>query len=404
MVTIIKNLALDDIATGTQTGQVGEPTVAMSGKRMFVTGNWFASRSQDSGTSWSLLSPFTEFPAGPGEFCCDQVVHYSKSARIWIWFLQYAEVAGSNFVRIAVSKTGAAGSWTFWDVKPTDINPAWTGLWFDYPDMAESTDHLYISSNVFDSSDTWQRAVVLRFPLADLVAGGALSRQSWTTTQVASPRFAIGSTDTMWFASHGSSSTDLTIFSWPDDSPSVSEWDVSIGAWNESGYSSKGPGNAEWLSRADGRITGAWRSNGVLGFCWTAGPRAGRPNPYIRCVRISEETMDVIDEPDLWSENGAWAYPATAPNRRGAVGMTAFFGGPTHPAHAVGSLDTTAGTWSMLIAATSTHGPPQGKWGDYLACRPHPSRPTSWVASGFVLNGGTDRRFVEPRVVIFRTS
>ena len=56
----------------------------------------------------------------------------------------------------------------------------------------------------------------------------------------------------------------------------------------------------------------------------------------------------------------------------------------------------------MAMTAVSTHGPGEGKWGDYLACRRHPSRPTAWIASGYALDGGVDRRNIEPRVVAFR--
>lgn len=74
--TILNSLDLDDSATNEQTGTVGEPSVATTGQRMFVTGNWFASRSTDSGTSWSLIDPFTELPSAAGGFCCDQIPSY----------------------------------------------------------------------------------------------------------------------------------------------------------------------------------------------------------------------------------------------------------------------------------------------------------------------------------------
>ena len=49
-----------------------------------------------------------------------------------------------------------------------------------------------------------------------------------------------------------------------------------------------------------------------------------------------------------------------------------------------------------MVPATSTDGPAKDKWGDYVVCRPHPTRSKSWVASGFTLRGGNDRRSVEP--------
>lgn len=402
MTRIVRTVVLDDDATGEQTGTVGEPTVALSGTRVMVVGNWFASRSTNGGTSWTFVDPFTAFPSAAGGLCCDQVVHYCSSRRIWIWLLQYSEVDGNNVVRIAVSSSGAPGTWFWWDLAPTDVDPSWNGQWFDYPDVAESADQLWISFNIYDRFDRWRRAIVLTFALDDLADRGSLARRAWSTTDVGSLRFTQGAGTTMWFAGHSIDNRELLVFSWPDGAPSVTEWSVPIRPWNEDEYSSLGPGNGEWLARLDGRITAGWHHDGVIGFAWTASPEMGRPHPYIRAARIDTATMRLLDEPDLWSESGAYAYPAACPNGRGDIGMTACFGGPTHPAHVVAHLDARTRTWSAVIAASSTHAPQQGKWGDYLSIRRDPARTTYWVASGFVLSGGRDRRNVQPQLVTFR--
>ncbi|HYN29369.1 MAG TPA: hypothetical protein VES95_05810 [Dermatophilaceae bacterium] len=321
------NLGLDDTATGTQTGTVGEPSLAASSRGRLVTGNWYAAWSPDAGASWELADPFTAFPADRGRFCCDQV---------------------------------------------------------------------------YDGQDRWQRAVVLRYPLAELRRSRPVTRRHWASTSAGSLRFVAGAGDTMWFGSTDAARRSVRLFAWPDSSEQVTSWAVRVTPWDDRDYTSAGPGGSPWLSRADDRITGAWRAGGRLGFLWSAGRSAGRPHPYVRAAVVDEATLRVLAEPDLWSTTGAWAYPAAAPNRRGRVGITAFFGGPTHPAHAVGVLDEEAGRWVTTTTATSTHGPGQGKWGDYLTIAAHPTRPTSWVASGFTLQGGSDRRNIEPRVVTFR--
>jgi hypothetical protein len=407
MVTIIDNRGLDDGATSTQTGTVGEPSVACSGQRILVTGNWFASRSIDGGRSWTFLDPFSEFPADSGGFCCDQIAYYSTRQRTWIWFLQYSHAGTTNIVRIAVSRSGAPGTWSWRDLRPADLDRTWASLWFDYPDLAESDNHRFLSMNLYDSSDNWAAATVVRYRTDELAAAGPVTRRSWTTRSFGSLRFVQGATDAMWFAAHTGDPEVVRLFSWPDSTTQVSAFSVSIGPWSDGPYSSRGPGGAEWLSRLDSRITGGFRTpqaDGphLLGFAWSAAPRTDRPQPYIRVVRINESTLRVHDEPDLWSASGAWAYPATAPSRRGRTGMSAFFGGPHHPAHAVGWFDDRAGAWKMAVTATSTHGPLQGKWGDYVVCRQHPSLVTAWIASGFTLQGGQDRRNVEPRLVSFR--
>lgn len=403
MLTITRNIGLDDAATGTQTGTVGEPSVATNGRTIFVTGNWYAARSGDNGVTWTLLDPFHEFPADKGTFCCDQLVAYLKGQKLWVWLLQYLQgPSGSNIFRLAVSPTAKPGSWHWWDVAPSDLNPAWTDVWFDYPDMAASAQNLWISFNQYDQHDQWRRAVVVRYPLSQLASAAPITRRHWATTAAGSLKLVNGAGSSMWFAATDQPRRALRLFHWPDSDAAVTSWTISVAAWNASDYASGGPGGAPWLSRADDRITGGWRAGGRLGFLWTAGRSAGRPNPYIRGVTLDEASLSVVAQPDLWSQNGAWAYPAAAPNAKGVIGLSAFFAGPTHPAHAVGVLDLAANTWTTKVTATSTHGPLMGKWGDYVVCRPHPTRTTSWVASGFTLQGGNDRRSVEPRVVVFR--
>ena len=402
MTGIINNFALDDTATSTQTGTICEPSVAASGKRMMITGNWFASRSRDGGENWTFVDPFSELPAtGPG-VCCDQLIHYSKSKRLWVWLLQFIKTSSGNIFRVAVSSSGAPGSWSWWDTSPTDIDSSWSGLWFDYPDLVETDDHLLLSFNLFRTSDDrWQRASVIRFSMDELKARGVVNREAWSSNQVGSLRFARGTGDKAVFASHGGNG--LVVHEWSGSQPVVTEFEVDISSWVGQGYRSAGPDGRPWLRRVDGRITAGWSAKGVLGFAWTAAADQTHPHPYIRVARIDDATGELIDEPDLWSSECAWAYPATSPNKRGDIGLTAFCGGQAnHPSHAVGYFDEANHTWDMSISAVSTHAPHNGAWGDYLDIQPDPARKTYWVASGFSLNGGTDRRNVEPRVVVFK--
>ena len=403
MVSISTNVVLDDLATSERTSTVDEPCIAANSKTVLVTGNWYSTRSTDRGQTWTMLDPFTAFPMVGGNFCCDQLVWYSKRRKRWLWILQYDNGLpnGANVLRLAISRTSAPGSLTWWDFSPTDVDVSWRGQWFDFPDLGETDDHVWLSSNVFDNAapeNHWQHSMVLRIPWSEMLAGTPLSHLRWTSDNLSAPRLALGATDTMWFGTLGAPG-HTEVFSWPDASTQASTWTVAVSPWSNADYSSNGPDGKPWLARADDRVTGAWLENGIVGFAWSAARRSGRPHPYVRCVRIDTTTLDVVDEPDLWSATGAWAYPAIAPNTAGDIGMAAFFGGPTHPAHAVGVFDPATSTWKMSITATSTHAPTEGKWGDYIACKPHPTKRHAWITVGFVLNGGDDRTAVEPRYI-----
>lgn len=398
-VRLVRNIGLDDTATGTLTSNVGEPTAATSGNNTFVTGNWFASRSTNAGGSWTLVNPFTTLPSAAGGFCCDQIVIYEPSRDIWIWILQYIRSGTSNIFRVAISRGNSFGSWYWWDFSPQALNAAWADMWFDYPDAAVSSNNLYLTFNAFNSAGAWQRAFAFKLPLDTLKSGTSLGYQWWSTTTHGSLRLTQGATTSMSFASHNAS-TNLRVFGWPDGSNTIAWFEVGVSAWTAGPYSAPGPGGVEWLGRIDSRITGAWVSGTRAGFMWTAAARAGRPRPYVKVAVVDTTSRTLVEEPEIWNQDSAFAYPAACPNAQGVIGVSLFFGGgPRHPAHVVGFRD--GGVWRLVITRAGTNGPPGGAWGDYLSCRRHQPVSSEWVASGYTMQGGTDRRNVEPQYVHF---
>jgi hypothetical protein len=191
-VRLIQNIGLGDAATSQRTSTVNEPTAATSGNNVFVTGNWFASKSTTGGANFALVDPFTALPSAAGGFCCDQIVLYDRSRDIWIWILQYIETGGSNIFRVAISRGSSFGSWYWWDFSPKGLNPAWTDMWFDYPDAALSANHLYITFNAFNAAGRWQRAFVFKLPLDPLKNASSLGYQWWSTTAHGSLRLTQG--------------------------------------------------------------------------------------------------------------------------------------------------------------------------------------------------------------------
>jgi len=403
---LFQNIALADAATGVQTSTVGEPSVANNGRQIFLSGNWYCTRSIDNGNSWQYVNPFNTLPTTAGGFCCDQVVLYDPSRDLFFWLLQYIQApGGSNVLRVAVKRGPTLqnnASWYWWDFAPANVNAQWNLNWFDYPDLALTNDHLWLSSNVFNTAGQWQGASVLRLPLDALAAGTGFSYNFFNTTNNGSLRFTQGATDTMYFASHNNRS-QVRLFRWADSSGTIFWNDIGVNTWSGGVYSAPGPDGRDWLGRADPRITGAWVGDGVVGLMWTANARGSRPFPHIRVARIDERTLGVIDQPDLWSSTGAWAYPAAAANCRGHVGISCFFGGGTwgSPAHIVGLWDDMAPGWSIRVARYSTNGPAGNAWGDYLSVRPHSPDALTWIASGYTIRGGTDRRDILPGYVHF---
>jgi hypothetical protein len=407
--TILKHAPLPAVATATQTSTVGEPSVANRGADILFSGNWYAASSANGGTNWAGINPFTFFPAGPGGFCCDQTLHYDAKNDLTIWLLQYIKAANTNVLRIAVKKgpLNVPGGWRWWDLGPVQVDPAWVGEWFDYNHAALSDNFLYVGTNSFTvAANQFTRCVVFRISLASLAAGAQLSLSRFSTTTNFSLRCVQGAKNIMYFASHeGNQGRAIRVFSWPENSPTVTSRVVNITAWNPPPFSAPVANGLNWLQRADGRITGAaLGAGGVLHFMWTAAKQGGdRKFPFIRVVRINAATMAVTSQPDIWSKKTAFAYPDASANVNGIVGVTVFSGGGAnnHPAHLVGFRDDALGKWKLAVAARSTHSPIDQKWGDYLTCRRHEPEGKDWIASGFTLQGGDVRQNIVPHYVHF---
>lgn len=403
-ISLISNVALDDGATNDDTSTVGEPSVAGAAGQLFVTGNWYASSSTDDGANWTHVDPFSALPSAAGGFCCDQVTLHDAGRGVWIWILQYIQQNGANVFRIAATHDASfPGGWYWWDIAPTTLDASFTNMWFDYPDAALTADNLFVTFNMFNTAGAWQRASVMRFPMDTIANAASLGFQSWSTTDNGSLRLTQGAGGTMYWGSHNSSQ-QLRLFSWADADTSLSWWDIDVTPYGQS-ISSTAPNGVDWLGRADTRITGACVGNGVVTFMWTAGSGDNRPHAFCKVARIAEASKKLVDEPDIFSESRAWAYPAAATSDSGVVGFTAFYGGVDRaPSHVVGARDDAAGGWPAVISQQGTDSPNDAKWGDYLTCRAHSTEPGSWIAAGYTLQGGGTRQDILPRIVRFAST
>ncbi len=405
-ITLVTNRALTDPETANVTSQVGEPSVAARGQEVLMTGNWYASFSSDGGATFSYVNPATTFPEPTGQpFCCDQVAIYDPDHDLMVWYLQYVQDGSGNTGRLAVAQGAdiAAQQWRYYDFTPQNVGN-WGNEWFDYPELAVGDGFLYVTTNVFSTPPfNFTRALILRLPLDKLAAYQGFTYNYFDTNQNGSLRPTHGATDTMYFGSHVATNM-LRVFTWPESSTTITSDDVAVQVWSNATRVAPGPDGRDWLGRVDPRITAAWRSGDNIGFGWTVAQDTNFSFPHVRVALLNRNTKAVVAEPHLWSADFAFAYPAAAPNSNGVVGVSVAYGGGSqlHPSHAVGVFDESSMTWNLVATANGTHGPSRNVWGDYLAARPHPPDPTSWVATGFTQQGGPFAGDIEVRYVHFR--
>jgi hypothetical protein len=405
---IIQNEVLGTSATNGITSHVLEPTVASRGQQILYTANWFAAFSNDGGSNFSYVNPSTTFPSPSGQsFCCDQIAIYDAVHDLMIWYLQYLEDGSGNTGRIAVAH-GAdiqAQQWRFYDFTPQGVG-GWNNQWFDYPALALGDDYLYLTTNTFTTSPySFTRAVAFRIPLDQLASYSALSYQFFDVTNAFSLRPTLGATGTMYFGSHEAYNR-IRVYSWPEDSTTVSTTEVGVDLWQDNVRVAPGPDGRDWLGRADSRITGGWVADGSIGFAWTASQDSNYSFPHVRVAVLDEATLNLNGQPHLWHDHFAFAYPAMAPNGDGEIGISVAFGGggQFHSSHAVGYRSSSPANWRLKESAFGTDGPTANKWGDYLSVLPNGSNASEWVASGYSLQGGGSSSFIQPRYIRFEIS
>lgn len=403
-VTLVKNVQINDVGTKDTASHVCEPSAAINGKIVFYTGNWFAALSTDGGTTFKYVDPFTTFPNPTGmTFCCDQVVQYIKSIDTFVWLLQYGrDSSGKNLQRIAYATTARVktGSWRFFDITPASLGLG-TGIWLDFPDLAVGTNMLYMTSNAFAGS-SWTASAVARIKLSSFTSGTLSASRSISKTGP-SLRVAQNCGTTAYFVAHNSTSA-LRVFSWKETSATPTSKDVSVASWSRTGYSSVTPDGHDWLQRADGRHTGATLAGNELWFSWGSakGGVNNRPNPFVQIARINTANMTLIENINLWDPNSAIFYAGLATNANDEVGASYVIGGGTRfPTHVVGIL---TGTRRQVTTFTSTRGPNDNKFGDYLTVRRSYPNQKLFCATGYSLQSGAGNTDATPNLTIFGRS
>jgi hypothetical protein len=154
-------------------------------------------------------------------------------------------------------------------------------------------------------------------------------------------RLTQNSSDAMYWGGH-SDTSHLEVFHWADNSNSLDTHVTPINLDCNADFTSLAPDGQQWLSlypAGMGAIIAATRKpgvNGANGEVWLGWDAArddanctqGRPQPYVKIVRIDDTTLDSVGEYHIWNTPYAFAYPSlgTAPN--GDIGVSVAFGGP----------------------------------------------------------------------------
>ena len=406
--TVARDSALS-LPLGLNNSSVNEPSVGTRGDAIFQTGNWYAAKSLDNGTTWTYVNPYSTFPttgAFAAGFCCDQRVTQDSSRGLIMWYLQYLRTGtgptDQNGVRLAVTTATGLAPWTYYDITPANCNFP-LGKWFDFPHLQTSTNYLYLTSNVFDTSaggtTAPTHAVIARMSLAELAAGVSLS----SFTCFSQSRFfgistVSGATSTMYFGAVDTT-TSIAVLTWPeaDSTPSVPlAANVTGLATTNVGASFTCPVPVSALDpcgRSDARMETGWITGSELGFMWNSGLGTSRPYPFVRTAILNASTLAVTSQPDMFSTTSAFLYPTVAVDARGHIaGEVSALGGTKYTETYVFirddlSPDPATMGWQVFQVDVGDAGTDK-RWGDYSGIVQHDKYPNTFVAVGHVQVGG----------------
>ena len=388
--------------------QVCEPSLAVNGDVVFMTGNWFAAVSLDGGQTFRYTDPATAFANPPGmRFCCDQIVHYIEQIDMFVWLLQYMiNEEGKNLQRLAFATTDDVRRGNWWTTDITTEGMGIDGSFLDFPDLAVGKNALYMSTNSFRRSAglfddfEWACSIVIRMPYTGL-RSGKIEAETVMSDENFNFRVAQHCDDRVYWATHADTST-LRVYSWHDDVESAAFFDVPVATWvGGNGFLSETPDGFNWLRRIDPRVLGAAKAGDILYFAWSVdrGGANERPHPHIQIARVNTLNMMLLNNISIWDREAATAYPALTSNAAREVGCSYFIGGGNrYPSHALSLLTRTR---KDIIAAEGLRGPTQQRWGDFVTIRRHYPHTRLFAASGYVLRSGSGEQDATANYTVF---
>ena len=401
--TIFRNTGL---LPTTGMSDVNEPSHANSGRNVFYTGNWYAARSKTQGSTWSYINPYADYP----DFCCDQDVVYDNSRNLTLWYRQGVFTASGNTYKLGVSLDGGV-SFAQYTLTYTNYNGLPLG-WFDYPQLALSNNYLYITSNYFNTSGTFQRMMVTRISLDQLQAQGSINFNWWSRTTGWTWSPVQGAREVMYLGDH-TSTTAFNVCDQPEANTTLNCRDVAVPAWTSTGRGAAvctTPNGFNPCARLDQRVNvGYLKRNAAgtgqeLGFFWTVAQGAGFNFPYVNAVAMDPATFALLPgaqgRPFIWNGSVAFAYAGAAPNARGHLGISTYLiGGGNYPQLIAGiNDDYNLPPPGWVIAFVSGSDNVVGsRWGDYTRVRAHSPELNVWTLSGHVTTGSAQN----PRYAVF---
>lgn len=262
-------------------------------------------------------------------FLCDPRVVYDEYARRFIITAMTCEGRSSTSqILLAVSKTeNPLDGWWAYDIRPSQLSPNATSLWFDFPQVTTTATDVFITASLFDDSAGYDRSFVLELVKAPLLEGRQPSNVDRTVyLQLPGDPYAMypvpgrgeASQNRAILISNGIGSSDqstLTVFEFETSSTAptrVTRTQVDVPTFRAPGFTPQ-PSSNILLSCFDQRGASAIMMSNRIHYVYTISGQGGRSAiMYVVLTKVGNmwrrSSSSVITRPAV-----SLAYPSIAP-------------------------------------------------------------------------------------------
>ncbi len=211
----------------------------------------------------------------------DPKIIYDSQADRFVLIVLHGSTPSTSQVIVSFSKSNNPNDG--WWVYTLTGNPLSNNSWFDYPNLGVSNDELFVTGNLFSSSNTFNESVIYQIPKAAGYAGTNFSWSYWSDldatngtafTLVPATNGHQGNYGPgLYFMSSISGGASNTIL-WDltdnlSGNPQLDSYSVNSGSYQPAANANQ-QGSSETLSNGDCRMQGAFYLNGLIHYVFHA--------------------------------------------------------------------------------------------------------------------------------------
>jgi len=335
-------------------------------------------------------------------FLYDPVILYDSGVDRFIMVILHGADPSTSKVLLCVSKSNnPQNGWYIYEL-PGD--PASGTRWFDYPKLAVSQSDIFISGNLFDSSNNFDESILYQITKTPALSGQPINYGYWTgltyspftllpVSYGGSGNYGPG----IYVVAVSRTSNAIRLYDITDDltgNPQMQAYSISVSKNITIGADAEQANTSILLSVGDTRALSGFYKDGIIHFVHNNGVGGGYNGIMYHRLNVANLT----DWSSIYQESGYdCVYPSvawfgTSTNDKTVLVNFLRSSASIYPEHRVVVCDN-SGTWSSsLLVKNGTTYVDKGRngvsrWGDYTGVSRDHANNYVWVSGCYGSNG-----------------